>query len=258
MDNKQVIIYLTILGLPIDKEINEELIHANYIQLAKGYHPDSGSSVFSNGEQFKKLKEAYDYLKANIPYVNQCIRNGFVEIGKDSSPNGNSNSYSDFEKKEQMLLTKIKGLKDIKARYECRTYSEKSNWYMNNNLTLTFGIRSDWIYRIEKSIDKTKYSWKKYVHALSIIPEIHRRMVSDAAANNKFLNNSFTNRFDFALNLKNYASYIFSYSTVEGIESMIKEDAKQLNRTIKYNCQKPFNYVDYYTYINYLHLFIED
>ncbi len=72
----EIIKYLTILELPTNQIINNDIVKRQYRKLCKIYHPDvSKEDSFKNGDKFKILNEANEYISSNIEYVNIIIQN---------------------------------------------------------------------------------------------------------------------------------------------------------------------------------------
>ena len=93
-DVKVIIQYLTILELPLDKPISKEIVKAQYHKLAKIYHPDGHQDVYTDGERFKLLHEAYDYCINNIDYINDLISKDFSQ----NNTNQKTNNHFDGNK----------------------------------------------------------------------------------------------------------------------------------------------------------------
>ena len=91
-DVKTIIKYLTILDLPLDKTISQEIVKAQYRKLAKIYHPDAHQDIYSDGEKFKQLNEAKEYCIAHIDEINHMIEGDFKE-GNQNSFNSSSESF---------------------------------------------------------------------------------------------------------------------------------------------------------------------
>ena len=81
IDTKTIIQYLTIMELPLDKPISQEIVKAQYRKLVKVYHPDAHQEIYADGERFKLLKNAYDFLFANVELVNKLIATNFKNAG---------------------------------------------------------------------------------------------------------------------------------------------------------------------------------
>lgn len=90
IDIKTIIQYLTIMELPLDKPISQEIVKSQYRKLAKVFHPDAHQEIYADGEKFKLLKSAYDFLYANIDLVNRLISTNFQNAGS-------RNYEADFE-----------------------------------------------------------------------------------------------------------------------------------------------------------------
>ena len=77
IDKKIVIKYLTVLELPLDEQITEDMIRKNFRTLSKIYHPDTSSEVFKDGQKFLLLKDATDFLIQNLAEINFLILHNF-------------------------------------------------------------------------------------------------------------------------------------------------------------------------------------
>ena len=100
---KNIIQYLTILELPLDKPITEQDVKSQYRKLVHVYHPDASVDVYQDGERFKLLQKAYEYLKEDLDYVNSLIRNNFQN---NASYNSNSYGYKQEERQNTSYQTK--------------------------------------------------------------------------------------------------------------------------------------------------------
>lgn len=94
---KVVIQYLTILELSLDNSISRDIIKTQYRKLVHVYHPDASVDVYHDGERFKLLQKAYEYLSEDIEYVNSLIRNNF----SNGSFYSNSSIHRESPKQEQ-------------------------------------------------------------------------------------------------------------------------------------------------------------
>lgn len=78
----EIIKYLTILELPTNQLIDIEILKKQYRKLSKIYHPDvSKEDSYKNGDKFKNLNSAYEYILHNIDRCNmviQYISNGYL------------------------------------------------------------------------------------------------------------------------------------------------------------------------------------
>ncbi len=92
-DTVLIIKYLTLLELDLKTEISEDIIKIQYRKLAHVYHPDISNDRYKNGNKFKELKEAEEYLLKNISYVNKLIRNNF---NSNTSSQTHNNPYEDI------------------------------------------------------------------------------------------------------------------------------------------------------------------
>ncbi|MGI6781933.1 MAG: J domain-containing protein [Acholeplasmataceae bacterium] len=66
--------YLDVLGIPYDADFTIDDIESFYRTQSKVLHPDAGK-VRNSHEKFIELTKARDYMKDNIGYVKQVIRN---------------------------------------------------------------------------------------------------------------------------------------------------------------------------------------
>jgi hypothetical protein len=78
LDLKQIISSLTILELPYDKPLFKKSVTTQYRQLAKIYHPDTANPRYKDGERFKELRKAYDFVIKNIDEINEEL--GFDNV----------------------------------------------------------------------------------------------------------------------------------------------------------------------------------
>ena len=102
MEIPKIIKMLTFLELPLDKVYNVEDVQKNYRNLAKIYHPDTASERYKDGQKYKELVEAKDYLINNYKNINELILNDFKDINQNSSFRNHAN-----EKNNEPSLTKI-------------------------------------------------------------------------------------------------------------------------------------------------------
>ena len=74
-DNSIILLYLNILELSKNKEIDLDILKKQYTKLYIKYHPSiTTNDKYKDGKQLNKLNEAYKYLKDNISYVNSLIK----------------------------------------------------------------------------------------------------------------------------------------------------------------------------------------
>ena len=116
--NKDIIKMLVLLELSIDEPYNSQDVINNFRKISKIYHPDVANERYKDGNKFKELLEAKDYLVANESYVNNLIRSGFNSFSKP-------NTYDDYvfrrqyeEKKRQEEETKRKTYEEEQKRRE--------------------------------------------------------------------------------------------------------------------------------------------
>ena len=69
-----IIKYLELLELPIDKQIDINIVKSQYRMLCKKYHPDyTDVEEYKDGKLLKDITIAYKYLNDNIDYVNSLL-----------------------------------------------------------------------------------------------------------------------------------------------------------------------------------------
>ena len=96
IDIKTIVSYLTLLELPLDKEVNLDTLKNQYLSLSKVYHPDTSIERYADGKKFILIKNAYDFLSKNIGLVNYLIQNNF-EIDRNTHYKNNiDDSYDDL------------------------------------------------------------------------------------------------------------------------------------------------------------------
>ena len=115
----KIISYLNILELPVNTLISKESITIAYRKLAHIYHPDVANARYKDGEKFKKLQEAKDYLLNNINYVNDLIRNDF------SSPDCRTNNNYDYENWKQQEEFKRRKAEEDRLRKEREEFERR-------------------------------------------------------------------------------------------------------------------------------------
>lgn len=81
--------YQALKALNVESDSSWDEIKIAYRKLALEYHPDKNTSE-KEGNQFKKITEAYNHLKKNFNQVNDESKQEFVKTNK-----------SDFQKKTQ-------------------------------------------------------------------------------------------------------------------------------------------------------------
>ncbi len=87
-----------ILEIKMDININElnlNYLKKKYHKLALLNHPDKNGNTFESNEKFKKINEAYNYLKREIKYLN------------DDNDNLNINDNDIFQSKDIQILLKL-------------------------------------------------------------------------------------------------------------------------------------------------------
>lgn len=94
MDLKQIISYLTILELPYDKPLVKENVTTQYRQLAQIYHPDTANPRYKDGERFKELRKAYDFVIKNIDEINEKLGFDNVETCVPKSVSVSASQYN--------------------------------------------------------------------------------------------------------------------------------------------------------------------
>lgn len=90
MLKNRVLEYLRILGIPTDVDFNEEDINRNFKMMANLYHPDK-NKINDNGEKFKRLQEAKDFLLSNFNLVKNLKLHESI-----NSYNSSDNNYNTF------------------------------------------------------------------------------------------------------------------------------------------------------------------
>ena len=105
----QIIMSLTELDLPLDKEITEADVKAKYRSFSKVFHPDGNEhAAFQDGEKQKKLNAAKDFLIDNLDAVNRFIR----------SQNGTPNEDEQRARAEAEARARAEAEAAARARYE--------------------------------------------------------------------------------------------------------------------------------------------
>lgn len=66
--------YLNLLELSDIASIDESILKKNYIRLSKKYHPDVCDEEYKDGVMFKKVNEAYNYIKDNLSLINDYLK----------------------------------------------------------------------------------------------------------------------------------------------------------------------------------------
>lgn len=78
---------LTLLEFNTTERISVESVRSQYRKLSSVYHPDVSNKRYKDGERFKELNAAQEYLINNIDLVNQQIATNFSSTGYSSKSN---------------------------------------------------------------------------------------------------------------------------------------------------------------------------
>ena len=135
-ENKVIIQYLTILELPLDRAISKEIVKAQYRKLVHVYHPDASIDVYQDGERFKLLQRAYEYLIEDVNYVNSAISRNF----ENSSSFNYSRSYSYNEPPKESHSYQPKPAYSSKANNNSADSMITNNWLQTKNFHLVSSI----------------------------------------------------------------------------------------------------------------------
>ena len=85
----EVFKYLKIFELPVDEQIDLDVLSSKYNDFCKKYDPSlTDSPAYKDGEKFREIKESYFFLKTKIDYVNKIIE---AEKGEKENAIGNQN-----------------------------------------------------------------------------------------------------------------------------------------------------------------------
>lgn len=88
---------LTLLEFPTNKTITVEAIRSQYRKISHVYHPDVSNDRYKDGERFKELSEAQEYLIKNIDIVNRLIASNFAT----STGTSGSSQSSDYARQRE-------------------------------------------------------------------------------------------------------------------------------------------------------------
>lgn len=85
----EVFKYLKIFELPVDEQIDLDVLSSKYNDFCKKYDPSlTDSLAYKDGEKFREIKESYFFLKTKIDYVNKIIE---AEKGEKENAIGDQN-----------------------------------------------------------------------------------------------------------------------------------------------------------------------
>ncbi|MBO7078947.1 MAG: InlB B-repeat-containing protein, partial [Bacilli bacterium] len=115
----KIISYLNILELPTDSPIDEYSVKSAYRKLSQVYHPDTANKRYADGEKFKELKIAEEYLLNNMAYVNSLIRNGFSQSNSYSTSNDAYERWKqeqEFQRRQKEEETRKKAAEEAERK----------------------------------------------------------------------------------------------------------------------------------------------
>jgi curved DNA-binding protein CbpA len=93
-------------------DITFEFLKKKYHKMALQNHPDKNGNTFESNEKFKKINEAYEYLKREMKYINPDI-NGLSEENHNINNLNNLNNLNTFVYYDILKLF-MKGILDGK------------------------------------------------------------------------------------------------------------------------------------------------
>lgn len=273
-DPRKVIAALTTLGLPIDKTFTVDELHEHYRKLAKGYHPDSGSSAFSDGEQFKKLSEAYEFIKKNYIYVDFYIKNDYKVIFNKgtsrefdpwkSGPSKEEKKEEPLSEFERLMIWRYPWLSKIRPIYKKKTIQSAS---------VHSGTANKLIFRaiLDKDMSKpiayshlswdelvaiaegSNYSWEEYLLALYNASSVIEKAWNDAKNKNVLQRGMLMDMVDDKIGPRLRYNKINEYAiSVESIVASLKDDIDGINTMLKRVFKFPRNYIDFSDYVDLL------
>ena len=85
---------LTLLEFPTNQAITVEAVRSQYRKISHVYHPDVSNARYKDGERFKELNAAQEYLIENIEIVNKQIAANFASSSQRSTNSGQSSNYA--------------------------------------------------------------------------------------------------------------------------------------------------------------------
>jgi len=125
---KGIVKMLTLLGLSINKPYSKEMVSNNFRKLSKKYHPDVAEEKYKDGEKFKEILNAKDFLISNIDEVNDMIEDGLDD-------RTSYNSYEEYEYRRRYEEQRRKEEEQERKRQEKENlYAKCCNLYNNLNI----------------------------------------------------------------------------------------------------------------------------
>jgi len=93
-----IIHYMNLLELDFNNLLTEDKIKSQFRKKAKIYHPDKGNEKYKDGEKFKEINEAKEFLSSRIDKINLLIKSGYFR--SDSKSTSESSFDEELKRKE--------------------------------------------------------------------------------------------------------------------------------------------------------------